>query len=77
MPFYTYVCKKCNNEFELLINFEQSNDKINCNNCKSEDVIKKFSAFSVGNKQKSCGPDQCASLGCDVHSCHEKNCHLG
>lgn len=77
MPVYSYLCKKCKNEFELMIPFEQSNGKIECSQCKSEDTVKKFSGFSVGNTQKTCGLEQCASSSCDLGRCPSGNCSLG
>ena len=57
MPLFEYVCKKCGKEFEKLV-FSINNEKIECPDCKSTDIDKKFSTFSSKNSKNeshSCG----------------------
>jgi ribosomal protein L15E len=48
--------------------FENSSNIIYFNNCKSEDLVKKFSVFNVGNKHKAIKTDPCVLAGCDAHN---------
>jgi putative FmdB family regulatory protein len=77
MPVYSYICKKCNTEFDVLIGFEKSAKVTECKNCKSSDIVKKFSAFSVASAKKGCEGSDCASSSCDMGSCPGGTCSLG
>jgi putative FmdB family regulatory protein len=63
MPIYEYKCSKCGQEFERLI---FGNQKVNCPNCESGDVKKKFSVFGMS------GVEDPASSGCS--SCSSSSC---
>ncbi|MDI6602052.1 MAG: zinc ribbon domain-containing protein [Thermoanaerobacteraceae bacterium] len=51
MPLYEYHCKDCDNVFEMLVNFSESNKKVKCPECESENTEKLISGFA------SCGSD--------------------
>lgn len=46
MPIYEYVCKQCNNQFELLV---QGSTPPKCPLCKSRKLEKQLSVFAVNN----------------------------
>ncbi len=59
MPVYTYVCKDCNEEFDLLIGMTSEKIELKCKKCNSENIEKKLGSFSVGHskgKSVSSGP---------------------
>lgn len=47
MPIYEYTCKKCDSEFELLVN---GSAKPACPACKSKKLEKRHSVFSASVK---------------------------
>lgn len=61
MPIYEYKCNKCKNQFAKLV-FNQDT-KIECPNCKSEDVEKLISSIS-----SSSGNSPGAGLGSSCSS---------
>lgn len=48
MPVYSYKCKKCGQNFDILVKGSGQENKLQCPSCKSEDVEKVFSSFGVG-----------------------------
>ena len=46
MPIYEFDCQECGKPFESLI-FGFSTDNVECPECKSKEVKKKISSFSV------------------------------
>jgi len=53
MPIYEYKCNSCSADFELLV---RSDSDIECSECGSRDLTKKFSAFgfSTGKVKPDC-----------------------
>ena len=49
MPVYTYKCKKCGAEFDILHKSVETMGKVACEKCGSSSVEKMLSAFSVSN----------------------------
>lgn len=49
MPVYTYRCKQCDSQFDLIIRMSKRDEKIICEKCKSTNVERALSAFSVGS----------------------------
>lgn len=43
MPIYEYKCNECGVEFENMLSFSESDKKVKCENCKSNDVQKRIS----------------------------------
>ena len=49
MPIFEYICRKCKEEFEALV---QGSGEVTCPSCESGDLERKLSAFAVlGNGQ--------------------------
>ncbi|MCK4547793.1 MAG: zinc ribbon domain-containing protein [Candidatus Eisenbacteria sp.] len=47
MPLYEYECNKCGNKFEYLQGHNETDVRIVCPKCDSENVNKIFSIFST------------------------------
>jgi len=68
MPLFEFQCKKCGNEFEELV--KNSEEKVQCPKCSSNQVSKKMSVFAhkSGEKFRSTATSSsCAS--CSASSC--------
>jgi len=63
MPFYDLKCTKCSNEFNILANISQKEDKlINCPNCGNnelETVFKNINIIKSKNHSHSCNGGCC------------------
>ncbi|MCL1971472.1 MAG: zinc ribbon domain-containing protein [Endomicrobia bacterium] len=57
MPIFEFICNKCNKEFEALV--LNSSDKIECPDCKSDEVTKQFSTFAQSSKSGCSNYDSC------------------
>jgi putative FmdB family regulatory protein len=73
MPIYEYHCLVCNRDFEKLV--MTSTAEVECTNCGSELLEKKFSLFGskVGERAGSFGPsggEGGGSCGCGSCTCH-------
>lgn len=70
MPIFEYICKNCGELFEKLIRRE--NTSVQCPQCGSSDVSKKFSTFAtagiVSTPSSGCGCGDCSSHNCS--DCH-------
>ncbi|MDR0956661.1 MAG: hypothetical protein LBL77_02210 [Endomicrobium sp.] len=68
MPLFEFICKKCNEKFEVIVS---NNEKLKCPKCKSTNMTKQFSKFATlkCSESKSCQP----SLK-DEHKCNNKCC---
>lgn len=55
MPAYEYICKDCKKEFTLFLSIKEfeTRPKINCPNCQSDNVAKKFTSFFAKTSKKS------------------------
>ena len=62
MPLYEYKCQRCGYRFEKLV---FGNEEIKCPKCKSKDVKKLLSTFSIGGNK---GPGN-KSGGCSQGTC--------
>ena len=59
MPVYTYICKDCNENFDLLVGVTSEKAELKCKKCGSKNIEKTLSSFSVGDsgsKSSSSGP---------------------
>lgn len=68
MPIYTYGCKDCGEKFDLLIGVTSEKAKLECKKCKSRNINRILSSFSVGNfgnKSSSSGPS-CPTGTCNL-----------
>ena len=50
MPIFEYICRDCEEEFEVLI---RGGAQVACSHCESESVEKKFSAFALSGNSRS------------------------
>lgn len=70
MPIYEFACKKCKDDFQLLISFSRISEA-KCPNCGSGKVTRLMSTFAArtsGNgSSHSVGGDSCA--GCAAGHC--------
>jgi len=62
MPIYTYICKDCGEKFDLLVGVTAEKTEIECKKCKSKNVERTMSAFSVGTS--SCSTGTCSTGTC-------------
>ena len=55
MPAYEYACKDCKHEFIVFLSIKEfeSNPKIRCPHCQSDNVQKKISEFTAKTSKKS------------------------
>ena len=54
MPFYDFLCKKCNKTFELTMSIkEREKGKIVCPKCKSKKAEPVFTPFFAKTSKKS------------------------
>jgi putative FmdB family regulatory protein len=65
MPIYTYKRKDCGEQFDLLVGMTAEKAQLKCSKCKSKNIEKVISTFSVG------GPRDRSSAGpsCTTGSC--------
>ena len=66
MPLYTYVCNDCGEKFDLLIGVISEKTELKCKKCKSKNIQKTFSSFSVGN---SGGKSDASGSSCPTGTC--------
>ena len=72
MPIFEYICTGCGNIFDMLM---QSARTVECPACRSKEVTKKFSMFSVAGGQDSASPECAAACeGFDRGSCGSGMC---
>ena len=66
MPVYTYVCKDCGEKFDLLIGMTSEKPELKCKKCRSKNINKILSSFSVGNPG---GKPSSSGLSCPTGTC--------
>ena len=66
MPIYTYVCKDCNEKFDLLVGVTSKKVELKCKKCGSKDINKVFGSFSVGNPS---GKTSSSEPSCSTGTC--------
>jgi putative FmdB family regulatory protein len=63
MPLFKYHCENCQEEFEDLVSFSESNN-VECPHCGSKNTQKKVSAFAtLGGSTTSASVGSCGSGG--------------
>ncbi len=73
MPLFEFICKKCNEKFEMLV-FD--NESTECPKCKSSEIIKQFSSFTSATSATSrSASDFCPSAPDRRHKCLGGCCH--
>ena len=68
MPIYEYTCRKCGNEFEVIV---FGDDVPECPRCGDKDLQRNMSSFgfSAGSGFKSSGRSGGSCAGCSSPSC--------
>ena len=66
MPIYTYVCKECGENFELLVGVTAERVELKCTKCGSDNIEKTVSSFSVGN---STSKSNSSGISCPTGTC--------
>jgi putative FmdB family regulatory protein len=64
MPIYEYVCKECNEDFDLLVFKSAEADNQACPHCGSTNLVRKMSAFARPGGGSSCGSCSSKSSSC-------------
>jgi putative FmdB family regulatory protein len=64
MPLYEYLCRSCNNHFELLV---RQSTKLECPKCAGTELDKQLSVFAVSaagmSPARDGSPAPCGSCG--------------
>lgn len=65
MPTYSYLCRSCNEEFEIKMTVrDKETRKVVCPSCGKGDVVQQILGFSVlGAKSSGEGPTGCCPPG--------------
>lgn len=66
MPLYSYLCKDCGAQFDLLVGVTADKTVLQCKKCKSAHIEKTFATFSMG---KSGGISDSSSSYCPTGTC--------
>ncbi|GAF83365.1 unnamed protein product [marine sediment metagenome] len=53
MPIYTYICKDCSEEFDLLVGVVSGKTELKCKKCGSSHIEKTFAPFGVNVSSRS------------------------
>ncbi|MCK4352271.1 zinc ribbon domain-containing protein [candidate division WOR-3 bacterium] len=67
MPVYSYKCKECNEEFDLLIGVGKGNKELKCPKCGSQKLERLLSSFGVRMGGLSTGSSSCPT--CSTGTC--------
>lgn len=65
MPVYTYECKDCGQQFDLLIGVGAGKEEIKCKKCNSKNVRKIPATFNTGSNNSS-SPSSCPDGTCNL-----------
>ena len=67
MPIYTYICNDCGERFDLLIGVTSQKPEFKCEKCKSENIKRLLSTFSVGgSNDKTSSSSSCPTGTCNL-----------
>lgn len=53
MPIYSYLCKDCDEKFDLLVGVTAEKEELKCKKCGSKKIVREISGFSVGKSSSS------------------------
>ncbi|MEW5693260.1 MAG: zinc ribbon domain-containing protein [Candidatus Hydrogenedentota bacterium] len=70
MPIYSYKCKKCGVEFDVLVGVGTGDQEIKCEKCNSKNVEKKFTSFAIGSSGSSSFSSSCPTGICPTGTCN-------
>jgi len=66
MPIYTYICNECGEKFDLLLGVTAEKNELKCIKCKSKNIKKLISGFSVSGGS---GKSNRSDLSCPTGTC--------
>jgi putative FmdB family regulatory protein len=64
MPIYSYRCKPCGHEFEMLVGVTAGSTELKCEKCGSPQVEKLLSSCAVRMGSSSANTSSCATGTC-------------
>ncbi len=64
MPIYSYRCKKCSHNFDMLVGVTADAGDLVCAKCGSAEVEKTMSSFAVRMGTSNSGTPSCAGGSC-------------
>ncbi|MBD3264500.1 MAG: zinc ribbon domain-containing protein [Candidatus Omnitrophica bacterium] len=68
MPLYSYTCKGCGKNFDLLVGVTSEKTELKCQECGSKSIKRIFGSFSLGtsNKDKGSSASSCPAGTCPL-----------
>lgn len=66
MPVYSYKCKDCGEEFDLLVGVGQGSEELKCRKCGSKNLDRMLTSFGVGAESSSIGSSSCPTGTCSL-----------
>lgn len=61
MPIYEYICEDCGHIFSALRRISQSDDDLECPNCGSNKIKRKFSTFATSGFSSKSSASSCSA----------------
>ncbi|MBN2073853.1 MAG: hypothetical protein JW770_07920 [Actinobacteria bacterium] len=49
MPIFSYICRDCNEKFDLFVGVGKNSEECVCKKCGSKNIEKTFSSFGIGS----------------------------
>lgn len=72
MPFYTFQCNACGEQFEVKCSIaEKDSGSIVCPKCGANELDRVFAGFSIAVKGAACSAEGCPAQ----HTCNGCCCH--
>ncbi|MEW6557698.1 MAG: zinc ribbon domain-containing protein [Elusimicrobiota bacterium] len=68
MPIYTYICKDCGQNFELLVGMNDSDKGLKCEKCGSRNIQRTIASFNTGVASSSSSAPSCPT--CSSGTCN-------
>jgi putative FmdB family regulatory protein len=64
MPIYSYRCKQCSHNFDILVGVTADSAELKCAKCGSSQVEKTLGCFAVRMGSSKSNPSPCSSGSC-------------
>ncbi len=68
MPIFSYRCKDCGKEFDLLVGMTAQKEPLKCTHCGSKNITKQISGFSGVRMGKTSGSSS-GTPSCPTGTC--------
>ena len=68
MPLYEYICKDCDQIFEVIRLMKDADAPIDCKKCGGQHTIRKISAFNAQSSGRSFSSSSCGCGSCSGDS---------